>query len=74
MKKWTLLRNKATGERKARNNETGEKVCESTHPAEYLKIRASVLKALSRKEHDELMKSFGLVKCKGAVSGKTYWE
>jgi hypothetical protein len=68
------MRNKVTGERKARNNETGEKVCESTHPDEYAKIRKSVLNSTARKQKDELMKDFGLVKCKGAVSGKTYWE
>jgi len=28
----------------------------------------------SRKERDDVMRSLGLTKVKGAVSGRTYWE
>jgi len=28
----------------------------------------------NRKARDDAMRSLGLVKCKGAVSGRTYWE
>lgn len=31
-------------------------------------------RAAARKERDSLMRSFGLTKVKGSVSGKTYWE
>ena len=30
--------------------------------------------ARNRREKDELMKSMGLVKVRGSVSGQTYWE
>lgn len=32
------------------------------------------VKAMLRKEKNDVMKSLGLTKVKGAVSGKTYWE
>ena len=32
------------------------------------------VKAVLRKEKDDAMRSLGLTKVKGSVSGKTYWE
>jgi hypothetical protein len=72
--KWTLKINRLTGERSALDKETGERVTKKDSPEQYAKIRKNVKATLARKDKDDLMKSFGLVKCKGAVSGKTYWE
>ncbi len=72
--KWTLLKNRITGARSARNNKTGEVITEELAPEAYAKIRKNAIASNNRKQKDDTMSSFGLVKCKGAVSGKTYWE
>jgi hypothetical protein len=38
------------------------------------KIRKQRKTAANRKNKDEIMKSLGLEKVKGVISGKTYWE
>jgi len=39
----------------------------------YKDVKAAAA-ARKRRENDDLMRSLGLTKVKGAVSGKTYWE
>lgn len=41
--------------------------------AEHANLKKLIGKA-NRIEKDEIMKDMGLIKVKGAVSGKTYWE
>jgi hypothetical protein len=71
---WTLKKSKTTGERWAVNNSTGETVTEKDNKEQYTAIRKSVISSVNRKAKDSLMTSLGLVKCKGAVTGQTYWE
>jgi len=74
MPKYTLLKNKETGERRVRINKTGEYISELTDPDKYNDLRKKALRNLGASQHDENMRSLGLAKVKGAVSGKTYWE
>ena len=72
--KWTLTINKITGARKARNNQTGEVIEEATNPEAYMAARKLWTASIKRKQRDMAYESCGLVKVRGAVSGKTYWE
>ena len=71
--KYTLLKNKVTGERKCRNNDTGEIVLESAEPEKYAALRKKALANISRAERDDVMRSCGLTKVRGAQGG-IYWE
>lgn len=72
--KYTLLKNKVTGERSVRNNKTGEVIQESVNPELYNNLRKRALTNLRSKERDSIMRDMGLNKVYGAVSGKVYWE
>lgn len=71
--KYTLLKNKITGERSIRIT-GGEKVTEKDNPIEYARLRKLALKNRDRADRDDVMRSLGLTKVYGAVSGQTYWE
>jgi hypothetical protein len=74
MQKYTLLKNKVTGIRAVRVNPAGAMIAESDNPAEYARLRKMAIANLRRTERDDAMRSIGLKKVRGAVSGKTYWE
>ena len=71
--KYTLLKNKITGERSIRVT-GGEKIVEKDNPTEYARLRKLALKNRDRADRDDVMRSMGLTKVYGAVSGQTYWE
>ena len=71
--KYTLLKNKMTGERSIRIT-GGERVTENDNPTEYARLRKLALKNRDRADRDDVMRSMGLTKVYGAVSGQTYWE
>lgn len=72
--KYSLLKNKATGIRSIRINKTGEKIAENDNPIEYARLRKLALKNLDKASINDAMKSLGLTKVIGPVSGKVYWE
>ena len=72
--KYTLLKNKTTGIRSIRNNQTNAVVSEQDDPALYAKLRKLAVVSARRREERDIMESFGLTKCIGPVSGKVYWE
>ena len=72
--KYTLLKNKETGARSIRINKTGEVVVESENPEKYLELRKKALTNLKTAARNEMLSDLGLVKVRGAVSGRTYWE
>ena len=72
--KYSLLKNKLSGERSVQINKTGEIVRESVDLKRYNDLRKKALNSLHRKQRDDLMESCGLTKVRGAVSGKVYWE
>jgi hypothetical protein len=72
--KYTLLKNKVTGERSIRINATGERIFESLNPDEYKTLRKKALTNKRRANRDDLMRSCGLTKVIGSVSGQIYWE
>ena len=72
--KYTLLINQARTIRSVRINATGEIINETTNPERYADLAKKAKQALNRKQRDKAMESLGLVKVKGAISGKTYWE
>lgn len=74
MAKYTLLKNKNTGERSVRINKTGEVILESAEPTRYADLRKKAQTNSNRAQRDDLLDSLGLKKVRGAVSGKTYWE
>lgn len=74
MSKYTLLRNKETGARRIRNNQTGAYVAEADQPEEYARLRKRALANLRSAGRDDAMRSLGLTKVRGPVSGKIYWE
>ena len=74
MAKYTLLKNKVTGERTVRNNKTGQVVKETENPVEYLALRKKALNNLKQAQRNEAMESLGLTKVYGAMTGKVYWE
>lgn len=43
-------------------------------PAEFKKERRNMLRKIRSSTKDQIMRDLGLVKVRGAVSGKTYWE
>ena len=71
--KYTLLKNKQTGERKIRIVLTGEEITEKDNPTRYKELRKKAILNLRRKDKDETMKDLGLTKVKGNLGG-TYWE
>lgn len=72
--KYTLLVNKTTQERSVRINKTGEIITESVNPTEYLALRKKALSNAKTRSRNEFMKDCGLVRVKGAISGRTYYE
>ena len=72
--KYTLLKNKFTGIRSIRINATGEKIVESENPIEYKRLRKLAVNNFKRADYDETMRSIGLTKVRGAVTGRIYWE
>ena len=72
--KYTLLKNKVTGIRSIRINATGEKIIESENPIEYKRLRKLAVNNFKRADYDETMRSIGLTKVRGAVTGQIYWE
>lgn len=72
--KFTLLKNKVTGIRSVRNNKTGETVVESENPELYAQLRKKAIANIERASRDDCMRSLGMVKTYGSVSGKVYWE
>ncbi len=70
--KYTLLKNKVTGEKSIYISGQG-KLLEKDNPAEYARLRKLALSNLYRAQKDDAMRSLGLVKVKGAQGG-TYWE
>ena len=72
--KYTLLKNKVTGIRSIRINATGEKIIESENPIEYKRLRKLAVNNFKRADYDETMRSIGLTKVRGVVTGQIYWE
>ena len=73
--KYTLLVNKDTKERSIRINKTGEIITEFYTPTKYSELRKKALtNHLRNSNRDDIMKSLGLTKVYGAVTGKVYWE
>jgi hypothetical protein len=72
--KYSLLKNKETGIRSIRINKTGEKISENDNPVEYSRLRKLALNNLNKANFNDAMKSVGLTRVIGAVSGKVYWE
>ena len=70
--KYTLLKNKVTGERSIHVS-GGERVHEKDNPQEYAKLRKLAVNNYKRADRDDAMRSLGLVKVTGALGGK-YWE
>ena len=60
--KYTMLKNKATGERKVRINETGELVSELEDKARYMMLRKRALLNKTVRDRDQVMRDCGLVK------------
>jgi hypothetical protein len=72
MAKYTLLKNKSTGERSIHIAGQG-RVKESENPAEYARLRNLALRNRSRSDRDQFMRDCGLVRVRGALGG-IYWE
>jgi hypothetical protein len=72
--KYTMLRNKVTGDRSIRNNKDGSITLESENPVEYARLRKLAIKNKRSAEIDYAMESCGLTKVRGQVSGRIYWE
>lgn len=73
MSKYTLLKNKQTGERAIRINKTGETISEKDNPDTYTELRKRALNNLKTRQRNEVLKDLGLVKVRGNLGG-TYWE
>jgi hypothetical protein len=74
MAKYSSFTKKSTGEKFIRDNTTGREVFESVDPVEYRALHKKWKTNLAKAQREEAFKSCGLIKAKGAVSGKTYWE
>jgi len=55
-------------------NKTGEKVFENDNPVQYAELRKKAMASLNRQSRDDALRSMGLKKVRGAVSGNIYWE
>lgn len=71
--KYTLLKNRLTGARSVRNNETLEIVREADNPSIYMELRRKAVLNRNRAERNECMKDLGLVSYRNA-SGSVCWE
>ena len=60
--KYTLLKNRTTGERKVRLNDTGELVSELEDKARYNMLRKRAQRNQAHQDRDELYRSSGLCK------------
>lgn len=74
MKKYTLLINQARTIKAIRINSTNEIIRELDQPDLYKKLAKQARIAMNRQARDQAMSDLGLVKVKGIVSGKTYYE
>ena len=72
--KYSRMINKETGLRFIRINKTGEKIFEIDNPEEYERLRKLSIINLNRASQDDCMRSLGLTKVRGIVSGRVYWE
>lgn len=72
--KYTLLKNKVTEARSIRINTTGEKIIEQDNPIEYARLRKLAVKNVNNANRDDCLRSLGLTKVRGSVSGNIYWE
>jgi hypothetical protein len=70
--KYTLLKNKETGERGIRLT-GGEIVSESNEPDRYAELRKRALRNRRRADIDDAYRSCGMTKVRGD-SGRVYWE
>jgi hypothetical protein len=52
----------------------GNRVYEDEQPTEYKRLHCLWKKNITRKMRDKTMRDLGLIKVRGVVSGKTYWE
>lgn len=50
------------------------RIYEIDNPEEYKKLRKRAITNLRRAEREAAMRSLGLTKVRGDVSGRTYWE
>ena len=73
MAKYTLLKNKVTGDRSVRINDTGEVVIEVCDRARYAELRKKALNSLNRQAKNDAYASVGMKRVKGSLGG-TYWE
>jgi len=72
--KYLRLKNRFTGVRAIRIVATGEKVTEKDSPVQYAKLRKLAILNENRANRDEAYRACGLVKARGTVSGRIYWE
>ena len=70
--KYSLLKNRLTGERAILNNVTKEKTLESINPLLYAELRKKAIVSRNKAEKEEALRSIGLNKC--IINGKTFWE
>lgn len=73
MSKYTLLKNKLTGERSIYNSETKEKIKESENPVLYSELRRKALNNIKAQGRNDALRSLGLTRVIGAQGG-VYWE
>ena len=69
----SLMKNAERG-RYVINHVNHTRIYEAENPEEYKKLRKRAIANLRRAERDDAMRSLGLTKVRGAVSGRTYWE
>ena len=53
---------------------TGQVIREYDDPIKFKELKRKINASYQRKLKDDLMRSCGLTKVRGAVSGKIYWE
>ena len=68
--KYTLLKNKQTGERSILIAGQAERVFEKDNQIEYARLRKLAVNNHKRTDRDDAMRSLGLVKVTGALGGK----
>lgn len=72
MAKYTLLKNKVTGERSVRIT-GGMVIFEKDNQEEYLRLRKLALRNHKASERNQAMRDCGLTRVRGA-NGGIYWE
>lgn len=71
--RYTLLKNRITGERRVYNAETKEYISEVTDKARYDELRKKAINNRNRAERDQAYRDCGLVKVRGSMGG-AFWE